>query len=111
MCIKSDSNGFNSYGNVLVAIINVQRQQSDPLHFSVAVPSVCGGLRLASFVVKMAVATLGFALSHTKSRGREGASPGKCGVCIVKARIPLFPEVPSKPSLKLCWPYSAGSQA
>ena len=111
MCIKSDSNGFNSYGNVLVAIINVQRQQSDPPHFSVALPSVCGGLRLASFVVKMAVATLGFALSHTKSRGREGASPGKCGVCIVKARIPLFPEVPSKPSLKLCWPYSAGSQA
>ena len=94
----------------MITITDVQRQQADPLHFSVALPSVCGGisLRLASFVVKMAVATLGFALSHTKSGGREGASPGECGVCIVKARIP---EVPSEPSLKLCWPYSAGSQA
>ena len=94
----------------MITITDVQRQQADPLHFSVALPSVCGGisLRLASFVVKMAVVTLGFALSHTKSGGREGASPGECGVCIVKARIP---EVPSEPSLKLCWPYSAGSQA
>ena len=94
----------------MIAITDVQRQQADPLHFSVALPSVCGGisLRLASFVVKMAVATLGFALSHTKSRGRERASSGECGVCIVKARIPLFPEVPSEPSLKLCWPTQLG---
>ena len=62
-------------------------------------------------MVKMAVATLGFALSHTKTRGREGTSRGECGVSIVKARIPLFPEVPSKPSLRLHWPYLAGSRA
>lgn len=111
--IKSDSNWFNSYGNMLIALIDVQRQGSlIQLHFSVTLPSVCGGvsLRLASLVVKMAVDVLGFAPSHTKSTGREGTSHGERGGCTVKTRVTFSPEVPRKPSLKLRWPYLAGSQ-